>query len=372
MKLPLSFSYLIVDKVVNDFPQFVRRHVFDEDAPVVPPISTGFFPPFADDGCGNDLTYSMGKIFPDEGECHLAVFRGDILKVTPAILRNELEKTMREERQRNEGKFISRARKTELKELVTVRLLEKTLPTPQYMLVLATERRLRLFAAPNSVREAFMKLADPKGDALPPSLLHLPSFLDKERSDALFETNPSSFPGVSFNANPTPNWNGMGHILAEFILWLLPSREFEGRNEQALPLCMGENQRIVLHAAEGKNRITCSLKSENDKDTRFTELSHAMKQGYVPHDADIYLENFFISEFRSQSAVRSFGAVNGKLPRLADWSKNSPLENLVPWGLCIAEFEQTIHWLILDFVDVRLSSQWEETWKECLDFAGLL
>lgn len=70
---------------------------------------------------------------PEKGEYLTFSLRQDTRRIAAAVLKKHLQMALREEEARNKEqgkKFIARARKTELKEQVKLRLLARTLPVP--------------------------------------------------------------------------------------------------------------------------------------------------------------------------------------------------------------------------------------------------
>lgn len=78
-----------------------------------------------------DTTWSANP--PDKGEYLTFSLRLDTRRLSPAVLRKHVLMAMKEEEARNQDqgrKFVSRERRTELKEQVKLKLMARTLPIP--------------------------------------------------------------------------------------------------------------------------------------------------------------------------------------------------------------------------------------------------
>ncbi len=112
----------------------------------------------------DDMLDAEWRVSPPQKGAYIAFsMRVDSRRIPPAVLKKELEKALRVEKERNQEtgkKYISRERKHEIREQVRLRLKSRIVPTPKVIDVIVDEQHATVYlttTAPKEV-ELFLKL----------------------------------------------------------------------------------------------------------------------------------------------------------------------------------------------------------------------
>ena len=97
----------------------------------------------------DDMFDSSWRVSPPQKGAYLAFsIRMDVRRIPPAVLKKEFKKALQKEEAANlesGKKFISRARKKELREIVSLRLKSNMVPTPKVIDVVVDEGRATVY-----------------------------------------------------------------------------------------------------------------------------------------------------------------------------------------------------------------------------------
>lgn len=202
---------------------------------------------------------------PDKGDYLCFALRQDTRRVPPAVLKKYFALALRDEKSRNaaQGKaYIARERKKELKEQVTLRLLQRYLPVPAVFDVLwATDRGEIWFTSTQNKMldvflEEFIKSFNLHLEQMTPHNLAL-RHLDEDMHERLATLEPTRF------GESSPPVLDLDTLLGqEFLTWLwYQSDTAPGAftDSKGQPFSVAMEQRVVVQGGEGDSLETASV-----------------------------------------------------------------------------------------------------------------
>ena len=203
---------------------------------------------------------------PEKAEYIALGFRIDSRRIPGAVLKKTFRLALEEEKRRmsEQGKnFISRERKREIKEQVTLRLRARVLPVPEFyqavwdvkagtiLLNTAAVGKIDLFC------QLFTNTFGLHLEQVTPHSLAVEAFPDKEEALAGIE------PAVFADGHPSDVSKDMDSLLgADFLTWLwYRSDTAPGAfaDRQGAPFAVSMEQRIVVEGGKGGARETTSV-----------------------------------------------------------------------------------------------------------------